>query len=332
MVRGQDLNSGVLIPEEDGDAVIVDRPEWNTVFLDDNSELSSLDALLHSRGLLNANKPAIVVQTGLGVVSSERGTRSDGTDLGPIPFFSGLINGRGRFQNTHTPLSEFIVSPDTYTIFRLIGGTTNTPYDFSIDRHTLRVIATDGSDVGFRDDIIDADFVSVYPGERYDVLVAANATIGNYWMRAESQQVNVPDGMEFSARAILSYEGAESLDWRNGYLNVPEMPHREMCTQENPCSNLNCPSEVVPNRTCISLLELVPRPMKPASELPKFPPTCLDCVYYLDFGGTQDFGATVNRIKFERPTEPYQTIAADNTTLTTAPRVMPIPARRTVQH
>ena len=206
------INSSELVPEENGNAIIIDRPQANTFLIGDRNQLSPIEALCITAG--------------------------------------------------------------TYAIVRVIGAQESTPFDYSIDGHTLRVIATDGKDVAFRNAPMDVDFVSVHPGERYDILVPAIATVGNYWMRAESQQVNVPEGMEFSARAILSYEGAESLDWRNGYSNVPEMPHREMCTPENPCSNLNCPSGVVPNRNCISLLELVPRPMKPASDLPKFPPTC----------------------------------------------------------
>lgn len=60
----------------------------------------------------------------------------DGSGNGPILFYSGVINGRGRFEDTIAPLSVFSV---TYKL------------TFSIDGHTLRVIATDGKDIEHTD-------------------------------------------------------------------------------------------------------------------------------------------------------------------------------------
>lgn len=148
--------------------------------------------------------------------------------IGVVPFFSGLINDRGRYQQTTlTLLSVFNVSGgNSIYLFRIVGATSR--YDFSIDRHTLRVIASDGKNVESKD----VKCLSMETGERFDVLVNADQPVGNYWIRAETHQVNVRPGQEHSAHAILSYAGAGNLDWRNAYANVPESRH--VCTSESP--------------------------------------------------------------------------------------------------
>lgn len=315
VVRERSLpDSGELVPEENGNANIIDNPEEYTLTLFDQQMESFLNLFLVSRALgYSPNMPALQILTGQGTRPTNRGIRADGSDLGPIPFFSGLINGRGRFEDTLAPLSVFTVTTGNYYVFRVVGSIDQFALRFSIDNHTLRAIATDGK--GF--EFVDVDFISVEAGERYDFLLNASEPVGNYYIRAESVQANSQEGRtELSALAILSYEGsAETLDWTNGYSNVPDSPH--VCTPDNKCSVLNCASMILPvstNMECVNPLDLVPRPRKSPTELPRFPPDCSDCMHFLNFAfdgftgnGSDGSPHSVNAKSFELPPLAYQT-------------------------
>ena len=322
VVRGPALNSSELIPEENGNANIIDEPGIFTITLTDWSDMSALDVFFRARvmGFTPATTP-LERLTMQGVLSGiVRTVRADGSDTGPVPFFSGLINGRGRYRDTITPLTVFEVQGGTYILFRVVGAIETRVQMVSIDGHTLRVIATDGKDIEF----VDVDIINVEAGERYDFIVNASSPVpGNFWIRAETQEVNTPNGEEHSARAILSYQGAPSLDWRNGYTNVLEAQRN--CTPQSPCVILNCPYESRPGMNCVSLLELVPRPRKPLEDLPKFPPSvdCLDCMHFLNFGFDGPGPVhSVNARTLELPTIAYQTTCGqfdeDNSTNSTA--------------
>ena len=59
---------------------------------------------------------------------------------------------------------------------RLCSGSTQYHFEVSIERHNMTVVAKDGALVK----PVEVSRVTVYPGERYDVLVAASATPGDY--------------------------------------------------------------------------------------------------------------------------------------------------------
>ena len=72
---------------------------------------------------------------------------ADGTQVGPIPYESGLINGRGRHPDvpyTTTVLSIFEVEHGQKYRFHLIGTQALYGYRFSVDGHRLNLKATDG--------------------------------------------------------------------------------------------------------------------------------------------------------------------------------------------
>ena len=309
VVRGTSPpDSSELIPEDEN-AIIVDIPEESTLLLFDPQDESPIDQFLKAR-TLGYEATFNTVEYLRGTTFIERGRRYDGSDNGPIPFYSGFINGRGRVGNNIAPLSVFNVTYGDYKLIRIVGAMSQEAYMFSIEGHTLRVIATDGKDVEY----MDVECVSVESGERYDVLVHANATIGNYYIRADSLQANVPDGEEYTARAVLSYQGAETLDWTNGYSNVPE--RQRECTPESKCRVLNCAFQNYTTDsefTCVSLLDLVPRPRKDESELPKYPPSdmCPDCMHFLNFAAeasVSDMPHSVNAKSMELPINSYQTL------------------------
>ncbi len=69
---------------------------------------------------------------------SPRTRSADGVEVGPIPYWSGLINGKGRFNDSIvTPLSVFNVSSSSIYRFRVIGAQSLYAYNISIDNHII---------------------------------------------------------------------------------------------------------------------------------------------------------------------------------------------------
>lgn len=231
---------------------------------------------------------------------------SDGTFIALFPYWSGLINGRGRRGDIPTPLNVFSVMANSMYRFRVIGTESVYNHMISIDGHRLTVIATDGRNV----EPFEVDYIVVHAGERYDFLIN---TINNddqpgYWIRAQTLEVDLPPGTDHSARAILTYGREDSLDWRNSYSNVPEPP--SPCTTESPCTVLNCPFErfaLSSDMVCISLLNLTSREQQSTEELPHFP-SSPDGTHFLNFAFQGPGGASsINARSFQLPNTAYQT-------------------------
>ena len=125
-----------------------------------------------------------------------------------------LINGHintvpvGNFytQGTgNTPIEVFNIFAGKKYRFRLINlAAVSCRYQVGIDYHKLKVIAADGYPVQPRD----ADIVTLFNGERYDVVVEANQSIANYWFKAiPIGECNVGNN-NANGIAILRYNGA----------------------------------------------------------------------------------------------------------------------------
>lgn len=299
-----------VLPEDSG-AVVVDSPEVHTVTMIDWMKELSLDLFVQINDSLSIypDSPVLSVPT-RGNKPYEGPSLIDGTGTGPLPFWSGLINGRGRFNDsTLTPLSVFSVEPNRYYRFRLVGATTNFAYNFSIDGHILRAIASDGEYFEPKD----VEYIVVHAGERYDFLLntTGNRVQDNFWMHAETMIALNEGEVQHSAVAILSYNNGSDLDWRNGYTNVPEIRHN--CSSDNPCRVLNCPFESFPHGSptiCVSLLNLTALFPSLPDELPKFPPdnSCSDCMHFLDFGFQgPNTDSSINAKSFQLPDTAYST-------------------------
>ncbi|XP_059478414.1 uncharacterized protein LOC132198398 isoform X2 [Neocloeon triangulifer] len=120
-----------------------------------------------------------------------------------------LINGRGRFINPVTnssngiPLSEFRVFPGFRYRFRLIhAGCLVCPLVFTVQKHYLTAIATDGSP----NKPVVVDSLVILPGERYDVVINANRPVGIYWISLRA--VGECENLNIYQEALLIYEGA----------------------------------------------------------------------------------------------------------------------------
>ena len=298
---------------ETGQAIL-DNPSRYTLTLLDWQREASLDLFvkIHSTLGFYPNKSIGQVPTNRDSLYNPRTTSSDGVEVGPVPYWSGLINGRGRMNNSiRTPLSIFNVTRDSTYRFRIIGAQSLYAYKFSIDSHKLRVIATDGHFI----EPVEVDYIIVHSGERYDFILETyddDRINGNeFWIRAttlETQQYR-----EHSARAILTHQisSIRPVNWRDAYSGVRSSDHN--CGSERQCYVLNCPFkdyEYVKNQTCIHLTEL--RALFPVSsdKLPKFgsTPDCPDCLQFFNFGFEGDsFTSAINGKNFELPAVAYQT-------------------------
>ncbi|KAL4229074.1 hypothetical protein ACF0H5_012113 [Mactra antiquata] len=173
---------------------------------------------------------------------------SDGTMLPfrqNVKLTSTLINGRGRAYNsngtvtTHTPFPVFKVTSGNKFKFRVIVASFILQYKLSIDYHEFKVVAMDGNDI----EPVTTDYVILHSGERADLILEANQTSGNYWIRVETlRQSRGPP-----AFAILRYEDGNEVE--------PTSEPRN-CSEINPCVAVNCPFLSTATLTCINMEDL----------------------------------------------------------------------------
>ncbi|KAI9732621.1 MAG: hypothetical protein M1834_003957 [Cirrosporium novae-zelandiae] len=110
----------------------------------------------------------------------------------PVPD-SGLIQGTNYFdcssydnESAYTCYDNsirptFVVEQNKHYRLRLINGGAFTAYQFSIDNHTLSVIEADGTLV----EPLTVHRVEFGVAQRYSVILHANQTATNYWIRAQ---------------------------------------------------------------------------------------------------------------------------------------------------
>lgn len=312
--RSDGLFGGLIVMERNitRDYDIVDLPEQQTITLLDWHAESSLELsvrLATKVGFYEGTRPGELPTSN--IITYIPTVAADGTQVGPIPYESGLINGRGRHPDipyTKTLLSTFEVEHGRKYRFRLIGSQALYGYRFSVDRHRLNLIATDG----FLLEPIPVDYIIIHAGERYDFVLEANQTDGNYWMRAETLEVNQTGSLPYeslhhTAEAILHYSGS-SPPTPIEYESIISTPR--VCSQHNMCVAVNCPFKSYHtsyNIRCINVHELRLLEPTPESELPAAVPD-RGQEYFFNFGfdGPND-EPTINARVFDLPPFPAQT-------------------------
>ncbi|KAG8221176.1 laccase [Butyriboletus roseoflavus] len=127
--------------------------------------------------------------------------------FGPVVPDATLVNGLGRYAGgPSTPLSVTNVQPGLRYRFRVVSLSCNPSFNFTIDGHRMTVIEADGDEV----EPVEVDSLPVLAGQRYSVVVTANQSVGNYWIRAStSLSLTFANGQN---SAILRYEGAPDED------------------------------------------------------------------------------------------------------------------------
>ena len=301
----------------------IDLPGQHTLTLLDWQHEASLDLFtqVHADLGFYPDKPLGEVPTPND--TPYQGTRSfDNGGAGPVPYFSGIVNGKGRHVDVpynKTRLSIFTVECGKIYRFRLIGAQSLYSYSFSIDGHKLTVVGTDGYWI---EPVEEVDYIMIHPGERYDFLLKATATINDYWMHAETMEINQTTGPPYEslghlAEAILHYKQDGDSDDPDD--NVPSKKYQDTkdsspvreCTQQEPCKAVNCPFENFHesyNITCINVRNLTLLEPTPRRELPDPYPKCPNCRHFLNFhfeGEKQT--SSVNGRNFILPSFPPQT-------------------------
>lgn len=138
------------------------------------------------------NKPSSILINGKGVLKE---------------FIPILNNSKQNNDNKlYTPRALFTVEYGKRYRFRLINaGILYCPIEFSIDKHNLTIIASDGEYV----EPYEVESLIIYAGERYDfILDTNNKEITNYWIIAKGYaDCRVNSAFELG---ILDYKSNET--------------------------------------------------------------------------------------------------------------------------
>ena len=203
----------------------------------------------------------------------------DGASVGPISYWSGLINGKGRHESVNyiqSRLSIFTVSPGKQYRFRLVGAQFLYAYRVAFADHKLKVFAMDGTLVKPKE----VDFIIIHAGERYDFLLETKTADeispedSDFPIWGRTLEAGTPHFVE----AILHYDTTQepnsteyeeifnmfgSENCTNIIDNICETDYvARICTPKHNCSALNCPFKNYPstfniNCTHVNELELL---------------------------------------------------------------------------
>jgi FtsP/CotA-like multicopper oxidase with cupredoxin domain len=112
------------------------------------------------------------------------------------------VGGGKKYQTVFQPGKKYRIT--------LINVAIDGQFQFRIDGHKLKVIANDFVPI----EPYDADSVIVNVGQRYDVIVEANATPGDYWLRGGwvSACQGVANDHPYEMTGIVRYDAASTSD------------------------------------------------------------------------------------------------------------------------
>jgi FtsP/CotA-like multicopper oxidase with cupredoxin domain len=295
----------------------VDMPEDHTITLLDWQQSSA--GSIYSAVL--GNPPYFYTDT----LTGSTGYRIDrplhflDTEGSPIPYWSGLINGKGKhpiIDYSRTHLKIFTISPSGVYRFRIIGSQATFAFMMSIDGHVMNIIATDGYFI----EPVETTYLIVHSGERYDVLIKGknqselDGVGSNFMIRAVTLESIQTDNfnetltlrLDHTAEAILHYDISPQ-PYPMQYEDIAKYSKPSNCTVDDPCAAVNCPFKSFPpiyNITCVHMHQLALLIPPSADELPKAIP---DESVFLNFAFEGHDGTTssVNARSFKLPKSPY---------------------------
>ncbi|GKT45887.1 laccase-2 [Colletotrichum spaethianum] len=139
---------------------------------------------------------------------------------GPPTLDNGLINGTnvyGDDDSTSQTGYRYNVTWESGTSYRmrLVNAAVDTHWKFSIDNHTMQVIATDLVPITpYNTTVLDIGM-----GQRYDIIVTADqaSTADNFWMRAIPQAACSDNDSTDNIKGIISYTGTITTPTTTGY-------------------------------------------------------------------------------------------------------------------
>ena len=293
---------------------VIDDPGTQTIQLHAWAEGTTLDLFTRIKGGLEffPDKPFGDIplppseQTGTPYTAYEASSGPDGLEVGDIPFWSGLINGKGRHNDVpynKTRLEIFNIRNDGGLYrFRLVGAQSLYALKFSIDEHNLTVISTDGSLI----EPVETQFLIIHTGERYDFIVKGQKPrddVSDYWIRAETLEVDLDSpGPPYTpagnlAEGILHYrQSPEQLPRSTDYEMIKQnsIPfNTSTCADIGGCVAVNCPFlnfHSSYNTSCINAHQLKRLEATPSEQMPEaeLDPDCQDCEIFFNIGSDHD--------------------------------------------
>ncbi|KAI0016827.1 multicopper oxidase [Xylariomycetidae sp. FL0641] len=134
--------------------------------------------------------------------------------VGPPTMENGLINGTNVYNDTGSRFELAFESGTSY-LLRLINGAIDTHFKFSIDNHTMKVIASDFIPV----EPYETTVLNIGMGQRYDVIVTADqaSVADNFWMRAIPQAACSDNENADNIRGIVTYAGTSATPNTTGW-------------------------------------------------------------------------------------------------------------------
>ena len=246
--RGDGLLGALIVLEKQPDTTYLDIPEQHTIVLQDwwPQPFFDLFTVMHSAEEIYYPSAVGELPTEIYTIS----TLPDGSGHGTLPFFSGLINGKGRHSDVpyqRSKLATFQVEYGRRYRFRVVAGQALFGYKISIDQHKISVISTDGFLI---QPVVNVDYLILYSGERYDFVLTADQNPNKYyWIEVETLEVNTTaygppyPSLGNSVQAVLFYSNMSEPS-SNDYSAIDTTSSRS-CTQSAPCVAVNCPFQAL---------------------------------------------------------------------------------------
>ncbi|KAB5593772.1 Laccase [Ceratobasidium theobromae] len=149
----------------------------------------------------------------------------------PVPD-TGLINGRGRYKGgPAAPWSVINVTKGKRYRFRVVNNNAIGYYTFQIDGHPLTIIEADG--IAHRPVVVNS--LDIHPGERYSIILNANQTVKNYWIRAPLNAQGSSSTLDPElVKAVLRYQGAPESDPTTSKSSGTKLDQNSLKPVENP--------------------------------------------------------------------------------------------------
>lgn len=126
---------------------------------------------------------------------------------GPPTMENGLVNGTNTYNGAGAKFETVFEAGKKYR-FRVINVATDGHFQFSIDGHDLTIIGNDLVPIV----PYTTDALSVSIGQRYDVIVEANAASDNYWLRAQWVSACSTNGNPDDITGIVRYDADSTAD------------------------------------------------------------------------------------------------------------------------
>ncbi|PTB35045.1 multicopper oxidase [Trichoderma asperellum CBS 433.97] len=133
---------------------------------------------------------------------------------GPPTLTTGLINGTNVFDDAGHRFNTSFTEGKTYRL-RLVNGAIDSHFKFSIDNHTMQVIANDLVPIT----PFNTSILSIGMGQRYDVIITANqsSVADNFWMRAIPQSACSSNENSDDIKGIVYYGSSAGTPETTGY-------------------------------------------------------------------------------------------------------------------